>query len=71
MNIKEKVLEDINKLEESEIKKVADYVKFLRFQGKTESIKSNGKKDSLFDIGKNPVDVGVKDASENLDEYLY
>jgi mRNA-degrading endonuclease RelE of RelBE toxin-antitoxin system len=71
MSIKEKVLEDINRLDESQIKKVSDYVKFLQFQGKEKAHKSNGKKDSLFGIGKKPVDVGITNASENLDEYLY
>lgn len=71
MDVKEKVLEDINTLNESQVKKVSDYVKFLQFQGKEKSHKSNGKKDSIFNIGKNPVDVGADDASENLDNYLY
>ncbi|MDQ3633041.1 MAG: hypothetical protein M3405_00820 [Acidobacteriota bacterium] len=71
MSVKEKVLEDINTLDKSQVKKVSDYVKFLQFQGKEKSHKSNGKKDSIFNIGKSPVDVGVNDASENLDDYLY
>ncbi len=71
MSVKEKVLEDINTLDESQIKKVSDYVKFLQFQGKEKPHESNGKKDSIFNIGKNPVDVGADDASENLDNYLY
>ncbi len=71
MSVKKKVLEDINKLNEAQIKKVSDYVKFLQFQGKEKTHKSNGQKDSLFGIGKNPVDVGITDASENLDDYLY
>jgi len=71
MSVKEEILEDINTLNESQIKKVADCVRFLQFQGKAKSLKSNSKKDSVFSVGKNPVDVGVKDASENLDEYLY
>jgi len=30
-----------------------------------------GKDDPIFDIGKNPVALGVPDASENLDKYVY
>jgi hypothetical protein len=30
-----------------------------------------GAKDPIFDIGKNPVALGVPDASENLDKYLF
>lgn len=71
MSVKEKVVEDLDKLDESQVKKVSDYVKFLRFQGKGKTQKTNGKKDSIFNIGKNPVDVEIKNASENLDDYLY
>ncbi len=71
MSVKEEVLAKIKTLNESEIKKVADYVNFLNFQESEKPQKSNGKKDTLFDLGKNPVDVGIIDASENLDDYLY
>jgi len=30
-----------------------------------------GKEDSIYDIGKNPVKLGITDASENLDKYIY
>lgn len=30
-----------------------------------------GKEDPLYDIGKNPVELGIPDASENLDKYIY
>ena len=30
-----------------------------------------GKKDPIYDIGKNPVKLGIPDASENLDKYVY
>jgi len=30
-----------------------------------------GKRDSIYDIGKNPVKLGITDASENLDKYVY
>lgn len=30
-----------------------------------------GKEDSLYDIGRNPVKLGIPDASENLDKYIY
>lgn len=30
-----------------------------------------GKEDPIYDIGKNPVRLGIPDASENLDKYLY
>ena len=30
-----------------------------------------GAQDPIFNIGKNPVKLGVKDASENHDKYIY
>lgn len=30
-----------------------------------------GKRDPIYDIGKNPVKLGITDASENLDRYVY
>ena len=30
-----------------------------------------GEKDPIFNIGKNPVKLGITDASENLDKYIY
>ena len=30
-----------------------------------------GKRDPIWDIGKNPVKLGITDASENLDKYIY
>lgn len=30
-----------------------------------------GARDPIFNIGKNPVNLGVTDASENLDKYIY
>lgn len=30
-----------------------------------------GAKDPIFDIGKKPAKLGISDASENLDKYLY
>jgi hypothetical protein len=71
MSVKEEVLAEIDTLNESQMRMVADYVRFLQFQREEKSGKSNGKKDSIFEIGRNPVDVGVKDGSENPDEYLY
>ena len=30
-----------------------------------------GKDDPIYDIGKEPVESGISDASENLDKYIY
>jgi hypothetical protein len=30
-----------------------------------------GQEDPLYDIGRNPVKLGIPDASENLDKYIY
>ena len=30
-----------------------------------------GAKDPIFDIGKNPVKLGIRDASVNHDKYIY
>ena len=30
-----------------------------------------GTKDPIFDIGKNPVKLGIRDASVNHDKYIY
>ena len=30
-----------------------------------------GKEDPVYDIGRHPVKLGIPDASENLDKYIY
>jgi hypothetical protein len=72
MNVREKVISEINVLNEVEVKQVSQFLEFIKFQTKKRNITTNGKqKDSIFNLGKNPVEVGVSDASENLDQYLY
>jgi hypothetical protein len=72
MNVREKVISEINVLNEIEVKQVSQFLEFIKFQTKKRSKKVDIKKDdSIFNLGKNPVEVGVSDASENLDQYLY
>jgi hypothetical protein len=72
MNVREKVISEINVLNEVEVKQVSQFLEFIKFQTKKRGKTTNGKqKDSIFNLGKKPVEVGVSDASENLDKYLY
>jgi hypothetical protein len=72
MNVREKVISEINVLNEIEVKQVSQFLEFIKFQTKKRGKKADIKKDdSIFNLGKKPVEVGVFDASENLDQYLY
>ena len=72
MNVREQVISEINVLSEVEVKQVSQFLEFIKFQAKRQTEPKNGKQtDSIFSLGKNPVEVGVSDASENLDKYLY
>ena len=72
MNVREKVISEINILNEVEVKQVSQFLEFIKFQTKKrDNVKKNKRKDSIFNLGKTPVEVGVLDASENLDKYLY
>ena len=73
MTIREKVVSDLNLLDDVQVRQVADYLKFLKSRKITKSKYTNGSlpKDSIFNLGKHPVETGVTDASENLDKYLY
>lgn len=69
MTVREKIISDLSILNEVQLKQVADYLNFLKFQPTNHT--KQKKKDSLFNLGKKPTKVDVSDASENLDEYLY
>jgi hypothetical protein len=69
MTVREKVIDEIKNLTDTELKSVADYVDFLK--AKSQGNKKNGKKDPLLGLGKKPVSTGIPDASENLDKYIY
>jgi len=71
MTIREQVVSDLSILSEMQLKQVADYLEFLKFQQKKSSKNGNSEKDTIFNIGKNPVKCAAPDASENLDKYLY
>ena len=72
MNVREKVISEINVLSEVEVKQVSQFLEFIKFQTEKQSkTKNRIETDSIFNLGKNPVEVGVSDASENLDQYLY
>ena len=72
MNVREKVISEINVLSEVEVKQVSQFLEFIKFQTKKQiKTKNRTETDSIFNLGKNPVEVGVSDASENLDQYLY
>lgn len=73
MTTREEVISGLELLNETQLRLVADYLKFLKSRKEKGSKGNNGslKHDSIFDLGKNPVKVGVSDASENLDDYLY
>lgn len=73
MTVREKVVSDLNLLTDEQVTLVAVYLKSLKLRTRTKSNKANGKSptDSIFKLGKDPVSIGVTDASENLDKYLY
>lgn len=70
MTIREKVVSELNVLNEAQLKQVADYLAFLKFQKKKKAKNGNSKKDSIFNLGKKPIECDAPDASENLDKYL-
>jgi len=70
MTTREQIISEISVLDESQLKKVAEYLNFIKFKTKDKS--KNGKhQDTIFNLGKKPIETGVTDASENLDQYLY
>ena len=72
MNVREKVISEISVLDDVEVKQVSQFLDFIKFQTKKrKNITKHKEKDSIFNLGKTPVEVGVSDASENLDQYLY
>ncbi len=57
-------------IEEVEIKKENDVITIMP----TEQMNSNGsgsQLDPIWDLGENPVECGISDASERHDKYLY
>lgn len=71
MTTREQIVSEINILNETQLKQVADYLEFLKLRQKDKNVNGNSKKDSIFNLGRNPVDCDAPDASENLDKYLY
>ncbi len=73
MTVREQIVSKLNLLTEEQIKQVADFLDFLKFREKktTENGENISQADGIFNLGKNPVETGVNDASENLDKYLY
>ena len=73
MTTREEVISALDLLSDTQLRLVADYLKSLKSRKEKGSKGNNGSRrnDSFFDLGKNPVEVGVSDASENLDDYLY
>lgn len=70
MTTREQIISEISVLDESQLKKVAEYLNFIKFKTKDKS--KNGKyQDTIFNLGKKPIETGITDASENLDQYLY
>lgn len=73
MTVREQVVLKLNLLTEEQIKQVADFLDFLKFREKKTSEHNTDipKNDGIFNLGENPVETGMTDASENLDKYLY
>lgn len=73
MTVREQVVSKLNLLTEEQIKQVADFLDFLKFREKKTSEHNTDipKNDGIFNLGENPVETGMTDASENLDKYLY
>lgn len=73
MTVREKIVSDLSLLSDAQINQVADYLEFLKSRKVKRPKETNGDlpNDSIFNIGKNPIQTGVTDASENLDKYLY
>ena len=72
MNVREKIISEINVLSDIEVKQVSQFLEFIKFQTKKQrQIKKQKRTDLIFNLGQNPVTVDVSDASENLDQDLY
>ena len=73
MTVREQLFSKLNLLTDEQIKQVADFLDSLKFRegGNVENKKNISQNDGIFDLGKNPVEAGVSDASENLDKYIY
>lgn len=71
MTIREQVISEINVLSETQLEQVAGYLQTIKLRQTDESENGDSKQDAIFNLGKNPIDCGAPDASENLDEYLY
>ena len=73
MTVREKLISDLRSLDDLQLAKVADYLTFLksRVSKTSKKIDRDKKSDPIFGLGKDPVDTGVTDASEELDSYLY
>lgn len=71
MDIREQIATELQRLNEAELVKVANFLALLHHT-KESMPRENGKReDSIFGLGKNPVKCDSPDASENLDSYLY
>ncbi len=73
MTVREQVVLKLNLLTDEQIKQVADFLDFLKFREKknTENGKNISQNDGIFNLGKNSVETGVSDTSENLDKHIY
>lgn len=73
MTVREQVFTKLKVLTDEQLKQVADFLEFLKFREKkiSEIEKNVSQNDGIFNLGKSPVEIGINDASENLDKYLY
>lgn len=73
MNTREQIISEVKILDESRLKEIAEYIDFLKFRERQKLRKpiNSSLNDSIHNLGKNPVETGVNDASENPDKYLY
>ena len=72
MTTREHIISEINVLDESQLKQIAEFLDFIKFRtNKRNKSKNGNQQDAIFSLGKKPIEIGISDASENLDQYLY
>lgn len=73
MTVREQVFTKLKVLTDEQLKQVADFLDFLKFREKkiSELKKVVSEEDDIYNLGKNPIEISVSDASENVDKYLY
>ncbi|MDX2100236.1 MAG: DUF2281 domain-containing protein [Leptolyngbyaceae cyanobacterium bins.59] len=72
MTLAEALLEKLQSLPPEKQQEVLDFAEFLyqKFQISDKS-KNSSEVDPIWDLGSEPIQLGISDAAENHDRYLY